>query len=63
MKPQRLSTEKWKGIGKIVFGLAIPILFVTASFASPPQPPNQQSSQTHKIAGDIDLTTRTQWSM
>ena len=57
MKPQRLSTEKWKGIGKIVFGLAIPVLFVTASFASPPQPGNQQSGQTHnggRIAGDID---------
>src|SRR5579872_2374117 len=58
MKPERLSTEKWKGIRKALLRLAVPALFVTASFAaSPPQLRDLKLDATQhsgKVAHDID---------
>src|SRR5580704_11903929 len=58
MKPRRLSTEKWKGIGKALLRLAIPALFATASFASSPSRAiDRQSGEAayaRKFARDID---------
>src|ERR1700722_8048881 len=41
MKLRKLSTSKWKGIGKTLSRLAIPALVATASFAATAQTPNQ----------------------
>ena len=58
MKPRRLRSKKWKGVGKALVGIAIPVLFVTASFAaSPIQPRSQMPGVAHragKVAKDID---------
>jgi serine protease AprX len=58
MKPRRLRTQKWKGIGKALLRLTVPVLFATASFAAtPPQPSNQKTSAAlyaGRFARDID---------
>ena len=56
MKPLTRRTHKWKGIRKALLSLAIPALFVTASFAaSPPQFGNQNVAvYSGKVAHDID---------
>jgi serine protease AprX len=54
MKPTKLRTQKWKGIRKALFGLAIPALFATASFAVSPPQRNQKPGYAGKVAHDID---------
>src|ERR1022692_472909 len=58
MKLRRLRTQKWKGIGKALLRLTVPVLFATASFAAtPPQPSNQKTGAAHnsgRFAWDID---------
>jgi len=58
MKPQRLRTQKWKGIRKALLHLAIPVLFATASLAAaPPQRSDQKLGATNysgMVARDID---------
>src|SRR6202167_530381 len=58
MKRFTRSSEKWKGIRKALFGLAIPAVLATASFAaSPLQTQNQgigAPRYAEKVAKDID---------
>ncbi len=54
MKPTKLRTQKWKSIRKALLGLAIPALFVTASFAVSPPQRNQKLGYAEKVAHDID---------
>jgi serine protease AprX len=59
MKPRRLRSQKWKGIGRALLFLALPALFTTASFsaAAPSQVLAPKTGVAHyagKFAKDID---------
>src|SRR5271154_5794568 len=52
MKPRRVHTEKWKGIGKALLRLAIPVLIATTSFAASPS--RVEAPTGGKFARDFD---------